>query len=285
MSTKLLKSDPTCSNIQLIDENACLGDSLSIINSNVTNLSSGLDNLTSHVSQWNNILSLFYANSATMVETMLNIQSINDAYVSPYTTIQLLSSQWNTKIFSIYYPEFYELITFLSNVGTSNDYKNNVLSWLNVNFPPSSFADGQIINVFVNLYYTNHFIFSYQGNYIESCSPNYHGDAVLTCTGAGADTRHGGCNHDAGGRHWCDNAYSYCNDTMISDVETYTCQGTPTITYDWTTVDNDPNGNYSPSSNNVAAGNLNISYDRNGNDTFLARIITYTFQNINSNWE
>jgi hypothetical protein len=284
MAVSLTKLDPTCSNIQLIDQNACLGDSLPTINSNIINLSSGMSDLTRNITKWENFLTLFSVTSALMVQTMLNIQSINTSYISPYTTVQLLSSRWNKKIFSLYYPTFYDLQTYLSFVGTINDPKNDIILWLNTNFPTSSFADEQIVNVFLTLHYTNHFIFSYQANYQENCAPNRHTDTTLTCDGCAGGLPFAGCNHDAGGRHWCDNAYIYCQQTATRDAETYSCQGNTVATYDWTTVDNNPYSGYTPTSNNVPAGNLNIDYKHNGNDSFVARIISYTFQNINSTW-
>jgi hypothetical protein len=276
MAATFTKIDPTCLNIELIDANACLGDSLPIINSNVTTLSSSLNVLSNHISEWDSILSSFNSLSSLMIQTMLNIQTIDDEYKSPYTTIQLLSSQWSTKRFSIYYTTMYELTAYISN---ESNYLNQITVWLENNFPASTFATNQIVDVFVNLYYINRFVFSFQGNLTESCSPNSHSDLTITCDGAGNDPRWGGCNHDWGGRHVCDNAYNYCTKKTTKDSETYTCQGNILSTWDWTT----PSGNSQPAPS-LVAGNLKIDYKQYGSDEFMARVMTYTFKNQNSTW-
>jgi hypothetical protein len=281
MSTKLTKIDSTCLNIQLIDENACLADSLPVINSNVTNLSSSLFHLVENITEWDRILASFYANSAIMIQTMLNIQTIDDVYISPYTTVQLLSSQWSTKIFSLYYPTFFEINTFL---GHEENNLSTILSWLNTNFSPSSFAEGQLINVFVNLYLENQFTFRFTANYQESCAPNQHSELTISCSGA-KDDRYKNCNHESGGRHWCTNVYDQCHaESSKADTETYTCEGSTVATYQWYTVDRDPyTSTYSPVDIG-ASGNLNIDYRHNGTDRFIARIKSYRYKNINSTW-
>jgi hypothetical protein len=279
MATTLTKINPDCLNIELIDSNICLSDSLPIINSNVENLSSGLNDLNRDIQSWDNTLSLFYANSASMITTMLNIKSINDAYASPYTTVKLLSSQWSSKQFSVYYPTMYELTAFVNSEST---YLSEVLSWLNFNFPVNSFAEGQVINIHISLYYISNFVFSFQGNYQENCSPTQHSDATISCNGCGGDNRSAGCNHDVGGRRVCDNPYSYCNSRTTQDSETYTCKGNIVSTRTWTTL-NSPNNTSQPVIS-PSAGNLNINYKQNGEDRFTARVVSYTYKKQNSNW-
>ena len=53
------KITPACSNIFLLDENLCVGNSLNIINSNVTTLTSALLSLENYQSNWNNTYTNF----------------------------------------------------------------------------------------------------------------------------------------------------------------------------------------------------------------------------------
>jgi hypothetical protein len=280
MSITLKKIDTLCSNIQLIDSNVCLGDSLPIINQNITALNANLEQLSVHLTEWDNILTSFYPISSIMLNTMYNIQNINKVVPSPYATIQSLSASWGNKQFSVYYPRIYELVGF----NGTNAVNNELLYWLKDNFPASSFVEGQIVNVFVNLKYKNVFAFKYEASYQENCSPTQHSaDATVSCSGAGGETRSAGCNHVVNGHKVCDNPYQYCTVKKISDTGTYTCQGTIGNTYVWTSV-NEPHKANEPHDSGTANGVLNINYIQNGNDTFVARVISYTFKVVNSTW-
>jgi hypothetical protein len=279
MSTTLKKIDPTCSNIQLIDSNLCLGDSLPVINQNITALSSNLKQLSIHLSEWDNILTSFYPMSSIMLQTMYNIQTISNIVLSPYAVIQSLSATWSNKQFSLYYPKIYEIRDFYTGVTT---YNTEILKWLNDNFPASSFVEGQVVNVFINLNYNNVFTFKYDANYNENCSPTLHSDATISCDGAGGDDRSAGCNHVVNGHKVCDNPYKYCTATKIKDSETYSCQGYNNGTYIWSS-DNEPHRANEPH-NIGTSGALSIHYTQNGNDRFIARVINYTYIVINSTW-
>ena len=80
MSTTLTKIDPNCSNIELIDANMCYGDSLTIINSNIINLSTTLISLQETINSWENIVFTFNLSSVKMLTTMFNVQLINNKF-------------------------------------------------------------------------------------------------------------------------------------------------------------------------------------------------------------
>jgi hypothetical protein len=282
MSFSLKKINPACSNIQLIDINECIGDSLSAINSNIDNFSKSLDGIYNSLANWTygDVLSNFYTNSGLMISTMLDVQTINDVYISPYTTIQNLSAQWNSKQFSVYYPEIIRIDYYNSNLST---YSGIIYNWFIQNFPNKNFVENQIINIFITLNYISLFGFRFRSDLQETCTPTKHtGESVIKCNGCGEDNRFGGCNHDAGHRHWCDNAYSYCGKTTYTaDTQSYQCQGHTKQTYECV-IDSGLTynvGHYGL----VFVGNtgyLSIDYLwRNLEDEFVCRVLKYTLKN------
>jgi len=282
MSKILKKTDETCSNVELIDENACLGDSYQVINSNMNALVSGVNSLIDSLSSWNNagFLSNFYKISGEMVNTMLNLKTIEDFYISPYTIIENLSSKWNYKEFSLYYPS---ILDFTSYNDYQNFYKDEIMSWLNRNFPTEGFGEGQILNLFVTLNYVNTFSYSFSGSYQENCTPTANSDNTLSCGGCGRDNRTAGCNLDGPGGHWCGNPYSRCTATAVSDTETYTCVGTINGTYQWVTHNQLSRDAFPQFAGNN--GQLSIDYNwDNIEDNFVGRILKLTYQNQNQIW-
>jgi hypothetical protein len=282
MSIILKKTDETCSSVQLIDENACLGNSFEIINSNVNTLVSGINAMVDSLSSWNdiNFLSNFYSISGEMVNTMLNIKTIEKYYISPYTVIQNLSSKWNYKEFSLYYPTIIDFNVYYINQTIYDDLIKN---WLTQNFTPNSFGEGQIVNVFLTLNYTNTFSYSFSGSYQENCTPTANSDNTLSCNGCGGDNRNAGCNQDAGKNHWCGNAYAYCHASTRNDDETYTCVGHVNGTYQWVTHNQLSRNNYPQFVGNN--GELYIDYNwDNIEDTFIGRIVKFVYQNQNKTW-
>jgi hypothetical protein len=281
MSVTLVKTDPTCSNVQLIDANVCVGDSIDILNNNITNLADQLNSITNFINNSinnNKFLSVFYNSSATMLRTMLDISIINEAYKDPYTTIAKLSTQWDYKQFSIHYPT---IVKFVDYYVSKSQYDLQFLDWINNIFPTSLFPQKQIINFYVSLQYTDTFDFVFKGDYYENCATtNVKGITAVSCNECKGDTRFGGCNHDARGKHWCDNAYGYCNGSKPSGVETYSCQGLIQETYKSRLIDtfqiDQPVESYGYAGN---SGDLKIDYERTGlEDRFIARIIKFTIQ-------
>lgn len=268
------KTNPDYStSYRLIDANSCIGDSLSTINANFNNLLTPLSTMFTTLDVVDTgAISNFYNLTSFMLTTMYRIKTINEVYIKPYTTIKALSSQWSYKEFSLYYPTIVDFSFFNSD---QNFYKSNILSWLNNFFPAYNFPENQILNVFITLNYSNDFSFNFSGNLKENCAPLAQSDNTVSCDGCGGDTRHGGCNHDANGRHWCDNAYIYCAPPKkISDTEVFTCNGSVGDTYKFDNTKN-PTSIYDNKS-----GNLSINYSLNASDKITARIVRFKLQNV-----
>jgi hypothetical protein len=226
---ELKKINPTCSNVYLIDENACIADSFEYINSNVRTLSANITNLTKNNNDWNNFYTYVSQYSAKIISTTLNAQTIDETYLSPYTTMQELSSTWN-KGFSLYYPKIIEISKWYNLSGPNNLFTLNcgqdlfLKDWLNLYFPAKDYVKEQYVNIYVNLYQDYQFTYKFSASFNEDCTPNAGGNATAYCTKGCPDRRYGGCNHDEGGRHWCDNAYMYCNRTNSSNSTTAICK-------------------------------------------------------------
>jgi len=263
---ELQKINPSCSNVYLIDENACIADSFEYINSNISSLSANVSNLSKNSTKWDNFYTFVSQYSADIISTTLNVKTIDETYLSPYTTMQDLSSTWN-KGFSLYYPQIIEIGKWYNLSGPNNLFTLNcgqdlfLKNWLNQNFPANSFANNHYIDLFVNLYEDYHFTYKFSASFFEDCIPNSGGGATASCNGC-PDTRYGGCNHDEGGRHWCDNAYGYCGHTTTGASKAATCQST--------------NGS------KLLSVSLTSSdlYDR-----FFARIKQYRYVSDGTNWK
>lgn len=279
MSIPLIKIDPKCTNnIELIDANMCLGDSLDIFNNNLINLTNGADKLSQDLSNSkNNVDGLsFYSLSADMVAALNNIEIINKIYQAPYTLLQQNSAVYPHKQFSLYYPNILNLESYINSSDYSSSANNDIKNWLTNNFSPNSFSENQIVNVFLTFNHVNSFTFYFEGDYQEHCTPSQSSDNTVSCDGCGnINYGVGLCNHDTGGHHWCDNAYSYCSTTLVASQQSYTCQGHIGDTKQ--VSDNDITGvNYVDVGN---SGALRITYSQDCSDTFIARIIKQIYLN------
>lgn len=288
MSVILKKIDPTCNNVLLIDSAECLGNSLPKLNQNLQILANKVTNVFEDYSGYVNDgnLALFYNNSALMVNTMININKINEVYVNPYTVIQQTSSLYAYKEFSVYFPQIIDLRSYFTSQYVQDDENILVVNWLNQNFPCTSYAVGQIINVFLSFNYTNYFTYVFDGVYAENCAPTDHTQTTFTCSGCGElQSRYALCNHGSGHHHWCNNAYSYCGSATTGDTETFACQGSIVDTFVALGINQQ-----SATVQAAPAGNLQIHYEWNNlEDNFLARIMKLVFQNQidqygNPNW-
>lgn len=262
MGVELKKINPACKNVQLIDSNECVSDSLSKINDAImSSKDAELEMITDMTLNWLQTLTTFNRVSSILLTTALNIQNINNSFRAPYTTVQVLSSKWNTKHFSVFYPQIIEFTDYYNNEAVS---LVSIKNWFSDNFPADRFPPSQIVYLYVSLRYTNKFDFIFNGTYIEQCSPTAHSRNTLTCNGCGGDGRNGPCNVDSGG---CFNAYSRCSTRFISDSGVFTCVGTISSTY---VFDN----NYTPSFFYAGqTGRLLINYEiKDIEDKFIARI-------------
>jgi hypothetical protein len=269
----LQKTDSNCSNAILIDQNLDLSPSLDIINYNIASLSASLNDLDRNLSDWQNFYSVFSQNSSTLLQTAINIHTIDSACTSQYTTVVSLSSTWN-KGFSVFYPTILDVDKWYLQYGNGNYFfsKNNsqdlfLTSWLNSNFPPEDFIQNSYIDVFVTFSKTFDFQYNFSTSYVENCAPNAGNGGHAQCSGcSGTEQDDAQCNRSAliFGKwvHYCANGYTYC---QYVDVPA-NVQG----------VCND----------GIGARTLSVGpIVQNGSDTYVARVRQYRYININSSWQ
>jgi hypothetical protein len=278
MAVELKKTNPSCLNIDLIDLNSCLGSSLSSINKTFINLSSAEKQIFDYLNSITTNLNLFQTLSSQLFITASNIKNINNISKNPYSTIQTLSSKWENKKFSVYYPNLIEINNFYLNTLVC---KNSALDWFNQNFPSNYFVKDQIVNIFISLTYVNSFDFVFSGGLLENCSPTKSSEKKsLTCNGCGGDNRYAGCNIDGQG---CTNAYSRCRSGKTKQAATYACQGQIGETFVYDSL-------HDPVFYSVGnTGALSINYIMNFEDRFLSRVIKLELKNVDNlgilNWE
>lgn len=222
------KTNPTCSNVILIDENKCISSSVDILNQNFLNLDSILQDLKSFddgVSQISlydggpSFFSQYQTISADMLNTANNIKTINDNIDSAMLTVTNLSSTW-LKPITLYYPQMFEIQYFIDQY--SNGTPDFLVGWIGQYFPPQDNIVGQKIKVYINTYQIVKFYFNFTRTYYESCGPNVSGDNTVQCTSCPDNRPFQGCNITGIG---CRNAWSYCFSNNKPTSNTYTCVG------------------------------------------------------------
>jgi hypothetical protein len=224
ISTVFNKIDQKCSNVFLIDENLCLGNSLNIINSNVYNLSSSINSIQTTADYLNGVYTYFSTQSASWVEASTNIGKNHEKWDQDYTTVNTLSSTWTTETV-LFYTQMLDIQNWNTNVSTITGIQ--ILNWLNSNFPASNFVENQTLAVYINLYEKYSFdLCNFQTSYYHDCHvPG--GSGTLDCTYCPDQPSHG-CNHHGGaaGKRGCDNAFDYCSKHVSGGGQiSYTCQG------------------------------------------------------------
>lgn len=231
ISEKFNKSDDRCSNIYLIDENLCLSDSIDVINSNFINLSTCINQINKTGDYLNQIYTYFTIQSSLWIEGNNNLTKNTNKWNDDYTLVNTLSSMWANE-FSLFYTKIFEIKDYYNSEQTGDPYSlNEILTWLSVNFPPNSFADGQIISVYVNLYedYSFDITNGFKATHTHQCSPPPR-SGTKTCTKCPSPSR--GCNHHGGeaGNGPCTNAYDDCSVQVTGGPVTYACTGNGPIT-------------------------------------------------------
>jgi hypothetical protein len=273
MSIQLKKINPSCNNIELIDSNECIGDSLKKINNAFEKFKEIQRELSNVLINNLEFRSFFNTVSSKMVSTALLIDSINNIYQAPYTTIQVLSAKWNSKELTYYFPELIGLEFYKND---TNNYNTIIVNYFNEKYNSSNYPENQIVNIYISLTYTNVFDFIFSGSYVERCSPIGRSANTLTCNGCGGDNRNAGCNIQG---QTCRNAYSFCRTSTTSQTFTYECLGTILDTYVY-------ESNITPPLLNAGnTGFLSINYNSfNNEDMFIARVIKLKIKKQGGTW-
>lgn len=219
INTLFNKTDQICSNVFLIDETLCLLNSLKLINSNVSNLSSAINTIQNTANYLNDVYTLFASNSASWLEANGNIKNNHQKWNNDYSLVSNLSSTWDNE-FVLYYTTMFEIQDWNTNAAT---YSNNgILNWLNVNFPTSDFANGQIISLYVNLYENFSFdMTKFSTSYYHDCRVPAR-SMTIACSPCPKPSR--GCNRHKR-RQSCINAYDECGIRVSSGAASGTCVG------------------------------------------------------------
>jgi DNA helicase HerA-like ATPase len=87
-----------CSNVFLIDENFCVGQSYQIINNNLISLSTRLASFSTSINYFNNLFTHFAQNSSKYEEMNKNLEDFTDKFNSIYTYTKNTSSEWTRPI-------------------------------------------------------------------------------------------------------------------------------------------------------------------------------------------
>jgi hypothetical protein len=250
------KTDKTCSNSYLIDENLCLSETLDVINYNTVSLSAAIFNIGKYDKTWKNLYTILNTYSSKWIRTATNIQQFSAKWVDMATTVKTLSSTWQ-KEFTVYYPNMLD-INYWN--GLSTNAQNQILtSWLNTNFGPYKNNLNQIISVVVYLNQQSTFSFNFNRSYYESCIPN-GGGASVSCNGCKKPYQM--CNHHGGkaGVGPCTNLFDACTVTrMQSSPDAVSCVGS-------------------------GSKFLTIGLSRSATEINTARVVRVKFQNINRVW-
>jgi hypothetical protein len=265
LNTLFNKTDKTCSNVFLIDETLCLLNSLKVINSNVSNLSSAMNAIQNTANYLNSVYTLFASSSASWLKANNNIKNNSQKWNNDYSLVSNLSSTWDNE-FVLYYTTMFEIQDWNTN-GTT--YSNNdILNWLNVNFPTSDFANGQIISLYVNLYENFSFdMTKFSVSYYHNCRVPAR-SFTIQCQPCTLPSR--GCNQKLGkGRSSCFNAYTRCKNSVTGGQTSASCVGTGASTI------NLPSGGgvYSTSLiDRFSVKTVRIRYQKNGGSLTWTRI-------------
>lgn len=248
------KFTPTCSNIYLIDENLCLGNSLDTINWNFSSLELSLSGLERYIDDWFNLYTTFIEYSAKWIDAATNIRSFSAKWVSMTNSVNTLSSYWDN-VFTVFYPTIQIIGNWYSK---STEQQNKLVSdWLFFNFPPINYNSNQVIDVIVYLQETVPFTFLFNRSFDEPCTPTV-GTIALSCTPCRLPYQP--CNHHGGkaGYGKCTNAYQDC----VKKNGIRSQYGTPQY--------------------RACSGSggklLKIGFEKTSNDTHVARTVKISFR-------
>lgn len=223
VNTLFNKTTPTCSNAILIDQTFCLSNSLQYINNNFHTLSSAIGSIEDAGQYFNQIYTLFSESSSAWLQAYGNVKTNAAKWNADYNLVNSLSASWANE-FAIYYNYMYEFQDWL--VTSATYINNDIIYWMNLNFPTGNFAPQQIISVYVNLYENFQFdLTDFQASYYHDC----HVPVSGTASGCNKDCPVPGgannCNHHGGAAKTgpCDNYLLHCGTATAPQSKPYQC--------------------------------------------------------------
>jgi hypothetical protein len=161
------KINKACSNIFLIDENICLSDSLDIINTNFTNLSTQINNIEKYYDRFQSFYTFFENNSSKYFNSYTYLNQFSAKWDSAFETIKTYKNYWDSSPIYLIYPK---LIEFNDWYLYTNVVKDNVVHWIETNFPTKDYCENQIIKISLNLSKAEPFDFDFKKSYEEKCT-------------------------------------------------------------------------------------------------------------------
>lgn len=225
------KTDETCGNVYLIDENLCLSNSYQIINKNFATLSASLVNLDLYGNRFNALYANFASNSAKWITSINNWQTLSASWISAETTVRTLSSNWQTPV-NLIYNKIIDLQYYYDNEST---YKTIVKQWLTTNFK-NYFPENQVIKVDIYLSNRTSFTWTYIREYYESCVPpntSQSGNCFVSLPNVPCNEVYADGQLKADGA--CTNASAYCTQksATLTGLENLKCPnfGEKTISF------------------------------------------------------
>ena len=255
LTTFTTEANDSCSNIYLIDENLCLGNSYQIINTNFNNLHQQGNYLESYADKWMSLYTTFTVNSAKWLNAFTNIETLSANWESAYSTVKSLSAYWQTPL-EILYPKLVDM-DYWYNSNALNI--SNVKLWLDNNFPTTEYALNQTLTVSVNLFKSVSFQFNFNREFTENCY--VYSSAAIQCDKCNLPGVK--CNHpDKNGKGSIPEC-NLCNNCNVSGDSRSAYVSCNTITPPQT---------------------LLLNYNRSLSDGFIPRNVKISFVNLNGIW-
>jgi hypothetical protein len=161
------KINKECSNIYLIDHDFCLSDSLNIVNTNFKNLSAQINNIQKYYDMFQSFYTFFESNSSKYFNTLTYVNQFSANWDSAYNTINDYKEKWNSSPIYLIYPN---LIEFDRWYLYTDAVKDNIVHWLETNFPSKDYSKNQKINISLNLTKPEYNTFNFKKSYDEKCT-------------------------------------------------------------------------------------------------------------------
>jgi hypothetical protein len=161
------KINKSCSDVFLIDESLCLSDSLGVIDTNFTNLSTQIINLEKYYNTFQNFYSFFEKNSSNYFNTLTYLKQFSANWDSAFDMVMRNKDKWSSSPIFLVYPN---LIEFNDWYLYNPNVRDNIVHWLELYFPNIEYAENQLIKISLNLTKAETFNFNFKKSYDENCS-------------------------------------------------------------------------------------------------------------------